>query len=196
MAPKVILCDLDGTIWDSFPWYAAALARETNGSADAIVNELRQGCSVVTLYRRIGVTDARFRQLCGACGDALTLYPGVHQALRALDSRGVATAVVTSLPARIAEPLLKCLGIRRFFRDVVNASNCAARKPSPVPLTFALDRIGVVPDLDVFYAGRPAEMQRLQMPRARFAWASYGYGGDCPCHSGVVLKSFDEVHVL
>jgi phosphoglycolate phosphatase len=107
-------------------------------------------------------------------------------------------AVVTSLPARIAEPLLDCSGIRALFRDIVSASNCAARKPSPVPLTFALTRIGVVPDRNVFYVGDQAgDAACAEAAGVSFAWASYGYGKDNPGISGgAVLKSFREVLLL
>jgi len=39
MAPKAILCDLDGTVWDSFPWYAMVLAKATSRSADSLLSE-------------------------------------------------------------------------------------------------------------------------------------------------------------
>ena len=188
---------MDGTVWDSFPWYAAVLAQETALSDEAILGELRLGCSVVALCRRAGVTDARFRSLCTAYGSGLSLYPGVRDSLRDLTDRRIATAAVTSLPARIAEPLLESSAIRRFFAEVVNASNCAARKPSPVPLTFALSRIGVEPDRNVFYVGDQAgDAVAANAAGLSFAWASYGYGGECPSASAAVLKSFDEVLVL
>jgi phosphoglycolate phosphatase-like HAD superfamily hydrolase len=197
MAPKAILCDLDGTVWDSFPWYSAVIAQETALSHNAILGELRRGCSIVAVCKHAGVTDTRFRNLCTAYGDALTLYPGVRDSLRALTDRRIATAAVTSLPARIAEPLLECSGIRSLFVEVVNASNCAARKPSPVPLTFALSRMGVEPERNIFYVGDQAgDAAAAHAAGLSFAWASYGYGGECPCASATVLKSFDEVLLL
>ena len=197
MAPKAILCDLDGTVWDSFPWYSSVLARATSGSADFLLSELRQGFSVVTLCRRLGVTDTRFRRLCGVYGDCLRLFPGVREALMQLNSRRIPTAVVTSLPARIAEPLLDCVRARDFFSNVVNASNCPSRKPSPGPLIFALGRIGVVPNRDVFYVGdQPGDGAAADAAGISFAWASYGYGGDRPGNTAAALKSFSEVLLL
>lgn len=189
---------MDGTVWDSFPWYAAVLAQETGANAASILALLRHGSSVVTLCRRTGVSDARFHKLCEVYGAGISLYPGVRESLRTLNSRGVTTAVVTSLPARIAEPLLEGSGIRTLFRDIVTASNCAARKPSPVPLTFALSRIGVVPDRDVFYVGDQAgDAACAEAAGASFAWASYGYGKGNPGISGsAVLESFGEVLLL
>lgn len=188
---------MDGTVWDSFPFYAEVLAQESNGSAEAIISELRQGTSIVTLCRRMGVTDSRFQKRCGACGDARVLYPGVQKTLEALNVRRVPMAVVTSLPARIAEPLLEVLDIRRYFSDVVNASNCKARKPSPAPLTFALGRIGVARDRDVYYVGDQAvDADAAKAAGVSFAWASYGYGGDMASVSGIVLKAFSEVLLI
>jgi phosphoglycolate phosphatase len=114
-----------------------------------------------------------------------------------LRSRGIPTAVVTSLPARIADPLLECVKAGDFFIEVVNASNCPSRKPSPGPLIFALDRIGVVPDRDVFYVGdQPGDAAAADAAGITFAWASYGYGRERPGNTAAALKSFSEVLLL
>ena len=188
---------MDGTVWDSFPWYAAVLAKASSGHAESLLRELQHGSSIVALSRRLGVTDQRFRRLCGADGDRLRLFPGVRDALVQLNSRGIPTVVVTSLPARIAEPLLDCLMVRYLFKDVVNASNCPSRKPRPGPLVCALGRIGVAPERDVFYVGdQPGDAAAADAAGISFAWASYGYGRDHPGNAAAVLKSFSEVLLL
>jgi phosphoglycolate phosphatase len=114
--------------------------------------------------------------------------------LEELTARGVPTAAVTSLPGRIAEPLLGGLQLAAFFRDVVHASNCASRKPRPGPLLAALQRLGIAPDQNVYYVGdRKDDSAAATAAGIRFAWASYGYGDGCPEASAIRLNSIDEV---
>lgn len=194
MAPTALLFDLDGTVWDSFPWYADLLARASGRGAATFNAKLRGGVSIVTLSQQCGISNGRFIAQCEASMNSLQLYPGVRTTLVQLAARGIPTAAVTSLPGRIAEPLLVGLHLAEFFRIIVHAGNCASRKPRPGPLLAALQMLRIVPDGNVFYVGdRKDDAAASEAAGIRFAWASYGYGDGCPIASAIRLNSIDEV---
>ena len=60
MAAEALLFDLDGTIWDSYPCYAAALSLESELTEHAAIRSLRSGDNVIGLVRGTGLTPSRF----------------------------------------------------------------------------------------------------------------------------------------
>jgi HAD superfamily hydrolase (TIGR01509 family) len=194
MAPTAILFDLDGTVWDSFPWYASLLARASGRDTDSLHAELRRGASIVTIARNCKITNGRFTTLCQSSIEMLQLYPGVRDTLEQLNALRIPTAAVTSLPGRIVEPLLGGLRLTALFHNVVHANNCALRKPNPEPLLTSLRELRVAPDKNVFYVGDVKnDAAAAEAAGIRFAWASYGYGDGCPSTSAVRLNSIEEV---
>jgi HAD superfamily hydrolase (TIGR01509 family) len=196
MAARALLFDVDGTLWDSYPWYADLLAGLSGQAREAFVKELFAGTSVVTLAKRCGVTDGRFRLACRRCVGQLRLYAGVRETLMQLMRRGTPCAVVTSLPGRIVGPLLESLDLTEHFPVIVHAGTVRPLKPNPAPLRTAARQMDVDDLRDVFYVGDGAkDAEAASRAGMRFAWAAYGYGGDCP-HDAVVLRAFDEVLAL
>jgi beta-phosphoglucomutase-like phosphatase (HAD superfamily) len=84
----------------------------------------------------------------------------VHDELSIAMCSSLARVVVTSLPGRIANPLLEHLTVRHLFREIVNASSCVSRRPSPGPLVFALSRIGVEGGRDVHFLSTVQSIRR------------------------------------
>ena len=154
------------------------------------------GESIVRLASDCDVTDGRFRRGCMTALDALALYPGVKDALAKLDRRGTPQGVVTSLPGRFAEPLLERLGLAVHFSVVVHAGTVRTGKPSPAPLLEAARRMALDDLADVVYVGDTAkDAEAARRAGMRFAWAAYGYGGECPDHA-VTLRAFSDVLAL
>jgi phosphoglycolate phosphatase len=196
MASRVILLDLDGTVWNSYPWYGKLLA--TNGMKPAqLVRDLRSGHSVVAIAQRLGVSRTQLAKLCISAVEHLELYDGVSTTLVKLGRNGTLLAVVTSLPGWLVDPLLDHTKLASHFRTVVNASNCRAYKPSPRPIQQALTALDVAAGAQVLYVGDTAN-DALAARRAgvRFAWASYGYGATKPDGTDLVLDHFSMVATL
>ena len=59
MAAATLFLDLDGTVWDSRPWYAATVARLSGAPASEIEKSLAAGESIVRVASDRGVTKAR-----------------------------------------------------------------------------------------------------------------------------------------
>src|SRR5262249_39829955 len=111
LAARAVLLDLDGTLWDSYPWYAQVLEQTGKLSRAAARRRLRGRESIVTLMRECGLGLGTFR---AACAD-LRLYAGALESLRRLDRRDASLGVVTSLPQRLALPMLEALELEECF---------------------------------------------------------------------------------
>jgi HAD superfamily hydrolase (TIGR01662 family) len=195
MATKAILFDLDGTIWESYSWYARILSERAGGSTARRIEQLRAGHSVVSMCNACGLSSSIFRSLCVASAKSLPLYPDVIQCLDELNRRGHPLGVVTSLSGRLADPLLRELGLAEKFGMVVHAGNCRYRKPSPEPLLMALQAIGGEPSNSWYVGDKSSDSDTAAAAGVRFAWASYGYGDSCP-DGAVVLRHFRDVLFL
>ncbi len=190
MAQDAILVDLDGTVWDSYPWYSELLAATGRVSKTSALSELRSGASIVSLLRRCGVSDTALAR--HSPGPAL--FPGVATALEDLVKRKIPIGAVTNLPGRLVFPMLTRVGLREAFPTVVHAGNCRLRKPHPGPLLMALRDLGVSPSTKSLYVGDMArDAEAAVSAGVAFAWASYGYGAACPARTTYVLQSFTDI---
>jgi phosphoglycolate phosphatase len=193
MAARALLFDLDGTVWDSFPWYARALAGASAASYAQVLDELRRGASIVRLLARHGVRETELRRP----SEALRLYPGVRNTLDTLTGLGVALAAVTNLPGRIVMPMLDATGLSASVSVVIHAGNCRPLKPHPRPILAAIDQLGMTRRDPIYYIGDlPADAEAAARAGVPFAWASYGYGKERPSAARVTLLRFADVLAL
>jgi phosphoglycolate phosphatase len=73
------------------------------------------------------------------------LYPGVREGLETLTRLGYGLACVTNKPTVFTLPLLRQLGIDRFFAKVLGGDATARRKPAPDALLLAARSLEVAP---------------------------------------------------
>ena len=78
-------------------------------------------------------------------GDTTTVYPGVREGLDALRQAGFPLACITNKAARFTAPLLERIGFARYFAVVVAGDTLPKKKPDPLPLTHAAERMAVQP---------------------------------------------------
>lgn len=194
MAALAFVFDLDGTIWDSAPWFARIIERERGIAARESQAKLHNGTSIISLIANVGLGRTRFGRLIVDDCASLRLYPDVPEVLRALAKKNVALGVFTSLPRDITEPLLKAVGLSPFFAAIVHAGNCRARKPNPLGIHIAMETLHVT-DLDrVVYVGdREVDSKAAQNAGVAFAWAAYGYQRQRP---KFVTRQIDEPRQL
>jgi len=70
------------------------------------------------------------------------LYPGAMEAVATLRAQGVAVAICTNKPERLARLLLDRLGVHDAFDALVGADTLPVRKPDPAPFHAAVARAG------------------------------------------------------
>lgn len=166
-ALRAVLFDMDGTLVETEELWGeamAALAVELGGTMSADARQRTVGTSMRTamqvLHADVGVSrtedqtreDARWVEEETAAlmaSRGMPWRPGARDLLTAVRDAGLATALVTTTPRRVATLVLDRitaeLGCSPF--DVtVCGDEVPARKPDPAPYRQAMAALGVTPD--------------------------------------------------
>jgi phosphoglycolate phosphatase len=156
---RTVVFDLDGTLVDTAPDLTAALnhALGALGRAPVSPEALRHmvGHGVRVLLRNgLAATGEVSEELidrgfpiffdyyAGHIADHTRPFPGVEEALAALEADGVTIAVCTNKLESLTYPLLAALGWEGRFAAVVGGDTLPVRKPDPAPLLEAITRAG------------------------------------------------------
>jgi phosphoglycolate phosphatase len=164
---SAIFFDLDGTFADTAPDLAHALnsMRQARGMAPLRIEATRP---VTSLGARgiigvgFGITpdhsdyaalreeflDLYEKNLCRET----RLFPGVAEALDAIEARGVNWGIVTNKAERFARPLIALLGYGARAACVIGGDTTGKIKPHPEPLLAACRALGV-PSGNCVYVG-------------------------------------------
>jgi phosphoglycolate phosphatase len=161
---KAVMIDLDGTLLDTVTDLTAAVnllfGKLGRQPLDEAVVRTFVGKGIVNLVKRSlaagtsGEPDAASLESAlpvymdcyeSVNGRHTTIYPGVWDGLNALKSAGFPLACVTNKSERFTLPLLKRTGLADYFKVVVAGDTLPRRKPDPMPLTHACERLNVAP---------------------------------------------------
>lgn len=188
VARTSLIIDLDGTIWDSRPWFDALLSERAAPS-------LGSGNAARALADA-GWTRAAFRKACGRRQPPLACYRGVAHALAAVAASGVQLGVVTNLPRWLAEPMLEAVAIDHHIEVVIGWGDVWRRKPHPDPLLLACERLRVKPTRSWYVGDDVTDAECAARAGVRFAWASWGYTSTPPAGTEVVLRRSHDIAAL
>lgn len=187
MAGRIISFDLDGTIWDSRPWYHRII---TERVGEKTADRLNQGVSVARIMRETGLRGD-FANICREECEALRIYPGVVDVLDQLCSESTTTAAVTNLPPWIAAPMLRASQLDRYFGTVYaweRGASKAARLRRVRDINHCFDASG-----SRWYVGDElGDRAAARGAGFRFAWVEWGYGSRPP-NPDAVLSDFRQV---
>jgi phosphoglycolate phosphatase len=190
---EAVLFDLDGTLVDTAPDMGAALNNllTEENHPPIPLQQIRpfvsQGGLVLT---RLGFADKvaeaeieplRLRFLDhyrAIVADQSRLFDGLASILDEIEGRGMPWGVVTNKPEWLTLPLLEALELNQRTGVIIGGDTLARRKPDPLPLQVAAERLGVDCAACVYVgdderdivAGRAAGMKTLV--------AAYGYIAD------------------
>jgi HAD superfamily hydrolase (TIGR01549 family) len=192
MAASAFAFDLDGTLWDSYPCYAAALEAGRFLPRLEAVKRLKSGENIIAIGRELRMTNTELARLCLGAVGCIRLYHGVAEGLTALSERGVAMGVVTNLPRWLIRPILCELDLERYFK----VSVFAARKPAPRGLLSAVECLGGTNGAMYYLGDMETDAEAARRANVPFAWAAYGYGVHRPNDVAALIRRFDEVLVL
>lgn len=163
-----VLFDFDGTVADTIPLiiesYRHTLVESDLPSVDEqemrswIGRPLRdvfaerypgRGPELTATYRRWNLAHH---------DELICAVDGMPQLLTALTAAGRRIGVVSSKNAPTIERGLRAVGLDGLIDIVAAIDDTAAHKPSPAPLLFAADRLGVAPDSCAYIGDATVDM--------------------------------------
>lgn len=90
---------------------------------------------------------------------AISLFPGVADGLRALQEAGFAQGVVTAKRRPLAQHGLEIMGIWQYFDCIVGADDSPKSKPFPDPIIAGAQLLGLRPEECIYLGDSPYDMQ-------------------------------------
>ena len=216
--PAMVLIDVDGTLVDSVPDLAYCVDEMLKALDMPVRGEERVrhwvGNGVERLVRR-GLID----QLDGEPDEALfekampifnalyaentskrsCLYPGVKEAMEFLKTRDVKIGCVTNKAAQFTLPILKDLGIAEYFEIVICGDTLAKKKPDPLPLLHAAEKLGVKPENSLMLGDSMSDVKAARAAGFDIVCMSYGYnhGEDIRDYNpDAVVDSMNEIQTV
>lgn len=191
---KAVTIDLDGTLLDTVKDLAVAvnlmLLQLGRPPLDEALVRTFVGKGIPNLVRRAlagalsGEPDPalleRALPLYLDCyqsvnGKYTTLYPGVPEGLRALESAGFPLACVTNKSERFTAPLLAQMRIDHYFSLVVAGDTLPQKKPDPLPLTHTCRHFGITPAQMLMIGDSLNDAQAARAAGCPVVCVTYGY---------------------
>lgn len=192
--PKLVLIDLDGTLVDSVPdlQYCVdemmkALGRQAWGEAKvrmwvgngverlvmrALTNELWLDPEPEEFKRALPIfMDLYARNTSGRS----RLYDGVVDGIGYLKANGFKVGCVTNKAEAFTVPLLKDMGIHHHFDLVVSGDTTPKKKPDPLPLLYAAEKLGVAPADCLMVGDSMHDVQAARNAGFQVVCVPYGY---------------------
>ena len=104
------------------------------------------------------------------------LYPEVVATLDALRARGLRLCCITNKRQAFSDRLLADAGISDGFELVLGGDALPEKKPSPLPLNVAAERLGVPAAAATLVGDSHQDLRAARAAGYGFVLASYGYG--------------------
>ena len=194
--PAAVLFDLDGTLLDSAPDFVATVnhMRRQRGLPDIALPQLRPVVSkggramLAVAFPQLAETGrealvAEFLDTYEALiGQHARLFDGVAAMLDALEQAGTRWGIVTNKPEYLARLVLPQLGWEQRCAVLIGGDTLAERKPHPLPLQVAAQRIGMAPGQCIYVGDDERDIQAARAAGMASVAALWGYRleGDDP----------------
>ncbi|ANB03336.1 phosphoglycolate phosphatase [Ectothiorhodospira sp. BSL-9] len=186
---RTILFDLDGTLADTAPdlHYALHCLQQERGLTPLPFEQVRDHVS----HGSAALVTLGFPEAAGAVFDGLRerfleiysahlhresrLFPGMHEVLEAIESRGMNWGIVTNKPAFLTDPLLRSMGLYDRAATVISGDTTAERKPHPMPMLLACEQSGSTPEQCLYIGDAHRDIEAGRAAGMRTLVARYGY---------------------
>ncbi len=193
MFPSAIVFDLDGTLIDSLPDVHAALNRVLveDGLRALTLNEVRamvgEGATV-TIEKALRATGDHSD--CDRVAEVLArylatysdrpaehtvIYPGAISVLDRFLADGVVMGICTNKPGVTTLPVLRALGLDRYFTAVTCGDTVPHRKPDGRHVTLTLEGMGAVAASAVMVGDSETDIVAARNAGVTAIAVTYGY---------------------
>jgi phosphoglycolate phosphatase len=188
--PPLAVFDLDGTLVDSAPDIHAALDRlmarldQPPFIRAEVVRMIGDGVRVL-VERALAARGLPFSEASLAsftedytarAAEATAPFPGIPEALAALEAAGWRLAVCTNKPVAATMALLRGLGIVDRFAAIGGGDSFPVRKPDPGHLLGTLAAAGGAPDRAVMIGDHHNDVAAAAGAGVPCVFAGWGYG--------------------
>jgi len=187
MSLRLIIFDLDGTLVDTSEDITSALNHAVTpfGIKGLSVEDVKKivGEGITRLIEKIlgegkaASRDEALRRFLDYYSAHLTdcsrPYPHVAEVLRRLE--GFKKAVISNKRESLSRKLLENLGLLKYLDLVVGSDTSPEKKPSPVPVLYVLEKLGVVPDEAVIVGDSNYDIEAGKGAGVRTVAVTYGY---------------------
>jgi phosphoglycolate phosphatase len=194
--PKAVLFDLDGTLLDSAPDMLATVngMRARRGMGPMTLAALRPHVSkgaramaaaafpdVDAAQREAWIPEflEHYRHELGRHGAP---FSGIEDVLGAIEQAGSRWGIVTNKPESLAVALMPLLGWQTRCAVLIGGDSLPARKPDPLPLRVAAERMGLRESDCVYVGDDERDIAAARAAGMRSVVAQWGYrlDGDDP----------------
>jgi phosphoglycolate phosphatase len=181
----LLLCDLDGTLVDSFAdirgGIAAACAEVGLAAEEAVLSLARRGWSLEDIFAAARGEPGHFDRFAGAyrehylprCTETTRPFPEVAETLRTLRDRGVTIAVATTKRTETAKRVLEETGLAPLIDACVGATGLPP-KPDPAVLRAAAAAVGHDVTRAVMVGDTDKDVLAARAAKCRVAAVTYG----------------------
>jgi len=213
MVRPLVTFDLDGTLVDSAPdlidTLEVVLADRGIGAVDRDEARAMIGGGARLLIRRalaaaaitvpeseIEALNARFLEHYAAhIADRTRPFPGMTEALDALDARGIAVAVCTNKLEYLARLLLDRLDLTRRFVAITGADTYGVAKPDARPLLATIAAAGSTVGASLMVGDSRTDILTARAAAVPVIAVSFGYTEIAPAELGadVLIDHYDAL---
>lgn len=188
MGINVLLFDLDGTLVDTVKDITNALnyALMPFGTRELSIHDVKAlvGEGITKLLEKIIREEkSAFREDVKRnflshyerhLTDYSTVYPGVTETLRHLQS--YKKAVISNKREHLSRGILHSLALLDFFDLIIGSDTAPEKKPSPVPIIYALEKFGARPEAAVIVGDSNIDIAAGRNAGVTTIAVTYGYG--------------------
>ncbi len=187
---SAVLFDLDGTLIDTAPDFAAVLngMRRRRQLSDIPFEHIHATVSdgaraLVQLGFQLQEGDDGFEVLRQELLDDYLqhlsvhsqLYPGMDKVLSWVEQRAIPWGVVTNKPSLYAEPLLRDLALSQRCGSLVCPDHVTQRKPHAEPILLACSQINANPEHSIYVGDHRRDIEAGRSAGSTTVACNYGY---------------------
>lgn len=196
---KTVLFDLDGTLADTAPDLANALnhvliSHQSKALPYETIRPVVSHGGAALIKLGFGENHPEFDLLYKELLDfyknniamKTTLFPGMEQLLRHIETSNLNWGVVTNKPAWLTSPLMDELKLTSKAITIVSGDTLSERKPHPAPLLYACEQAGSHASECIYVGDAERDIEAGNRAGMHTVVALFGYiaDSDTPHHWG------------